>query len=215
MELKEDIFNLETDFSKECTVQINWSHSLQEAPNLFDCSFDDAMHGFDLYAIELKNETMPNDSSLLFYNSKNRNENGKITNKNGSIICYQGVDLNEGGIDKNESNEKYDGIFLVNFDSIGTSADRLMFFIGRPKTNSENCKHWIDSTRVKKVLNEKVDVEIFINDKLVKTNCQFHYNKWGALKILELYNDSKSWKIMTDNQIFQNGLQEIIELYEK
>jgi|LSQX01.1.fsa_nt_gb hypothetical protein len=36
---------LEIDISTECSIQINWSQSIEEAPKMYDCSFDDAMSG--------------------------------------------------------------------------------------------------------------------------------------------------------------------------
>jgi stress response protein SCP2 len=204
---------LEKEISAKCTIQINWTQSLEEAPKMYDCSFDDAMYGLDLYALELKDERMLDDSSLLFYNSVTKTDYGKITSNIKSIICNQGISLNEGFNDNDEIDEKHDGIFIVDLSKIELSVNKLIFFIGRPKTDSEQSELWIDKNRVSNVLNERAYVDIFINEKLVKSSCPYHYNKYGALRILELENYSGNWKINLDNQIFENGLQEIINQY--
>jgi len=215
LKLNEVAFELEKEISTEFSIQINWSHSIDEALKMYDCSFDDAMSGLDLYALELKNERMLDDSSLLFYNSDIKTDTGKITSNNKSIICYQGIRLTEGFDEQDEINETYDGIFIVDFNKIDSSVDRLLFFIGRPRTDSEQVELWIDNSRIHKVLNEKAYVDIFINERLIKSYCPYYYNKWGALKILELENHSGSWKINLDSQIYENGLQEIINQYKK
>jgi stress response protein SCP2 len=212
VKLNEVAFELEKEISAKCTIQINWSHSINEALKNYDCSFDDTMYGLDLYALELKNERMLDDSSLLFYNSEIKTDNGKITSNNKSIICLQGISLNEGFNDK--INEKYDGIFIVDFHKIELSVDKLIFFIGRPKTDNEQSELWIDNSRVRNVLDEKVYVDVFINERLIKSHCPYFYNKFGALKILELENYSGNWKINLDNQVFVNGLNEIINQYK-
>ena len=214
VKLNEVAFELEKEISTKCTIQINWSHSINEALKNYDCSFDDAMYGLDLYALELKNERMLDDSSLLFYNSKIKTDNGKITSNNKSIICLQGISLNEGFNDNDEINEKYDGIFIVDFHKIELSVDKLIFFIGRPKTDNEQSELWIDNSRVRNVLNEKAYVDVFINERLIKSHCPYYYNKFGALRILELENYSGNWKINLDNQVFENGLNEIINQYK-
>jgi stress response protein SCP2 len=214
VKLNEVAFELEKEISAKCTIQINWSHSINEALKNYDCSFDDTMYGLDLYALELKNEKMLDDSSLLFYNSKIKTDNGKITSNNKSIICHQGISLNEGFNDNDEIDEKYDGIFIVDLSKIELSVNKLIFFIGRPKTDSEQSELWIDKNRVSSVLNEKAYVDIFINERLIKSSCPYYYNKFGALRILELENNSGNWKINLDNQIFENGLQEIINQYK-
>ena len=214
VKLNEVAFELEKEISTKCIIQINWSQNIDEALKMYDCSFDAAMSGLDLYALELKNEKMLDDSSLLFYNSEIKTDNGKITTNNKSIICYQGISLNEGFDGNDEINEKYDGIFYVDLSKIESSADKLIFLIGRPKTDSEQSELWIDNSRVRNVLNEKAYVDVFINERLIKSSCPYYYNKCGALKILELKNSSGNWKINLDNQIFENGLQEIINQYQ-
>ena len=214
VKLNEVAFEIEKEIATKCTIQINWSHSVKEGPKMYDCSFDDAMSGLDLYALELKNEKMLDDSSLLFYNSKIKTDNGKITSNNKSIICQQGMSLDEGFNDNDEINEKYDGIFIVDFSKIELSANKLIFLIGRPKTNNEQSELWIDSNRVRNVLNEKAYVDVFINERLIKSYCPYYYNRSGALRILELENHFGNWKINLDNHIFEDGLQEIINQYK-
>lgn len=204
---------LEKKISSKCTIQINWTQSLEEAPKMYDCSFDDAMLGLHLYALELKDERMLDESSLLFYNSVTKTDNGKITSNIKSIICNQGINLNEGINDNDEIDEKYDGIFIVDLSATELSVNKIIFFIGRPKNNSEQSELWIDKYRVGNVLNERANVDVFINTILVKSSCPYHYNKYGALRILELENYSGNWKINLDNQIFENGLQKIINQY--
>lgn len=214
VKLNEVHFELDKELSMQCTIQINWSQNIYEAPKMYDCSFDDAMSGLDLYALELKNERMLDNSSLLFYNSEIKTDDGKITSNNKSIICYKGISLTEGSNDNDEINEKYDGIFIIDFSKIELSVDKLIFFVGRPKTDSEQSELWIDTSRVLNVLNEKAYVDVFINERLIKSSCAYYYNKCGALKILELENKSGNWKINLDNQIFENGLQEIFNQYQ-
>ena len=90
------VLELEKEIPTKCSIQINWSQSFDEAPKMYDCSFDVAMHGLDLYALELKNDIIPDESSLLFYNSEIKTENGKITSNKNCITCCQGISLNEG-----------------------------------------------------------------------------------------------------------------------
>ena len=212
--LNEVAFELEKEFSTKCTIQINWSHSLNESLKNYDCCFDDTMYGLDLYALELKSEKMLDDSSLLFYNSEIKTDNGKIKSNNKSIICLQGICLNEGFNDDDEIDEKYDGIFIVDFHKIELSVDKFIFFIGRPKTDDEKSELCIDKSRVRNVLNEKVYVDVFINERLIKSHCPYYYNKFGALRILELENYSGNWKINLGNQVSENGLNEIINQYK-
>lgn len=207
-------FELEEEIIAKCTVQINWTQSLEDAPKMYDCSFDDAMSGLDLYALELKDEKMLDDSSLLFYGSLIKSDKGKITSNLKGVICNQGISMDEGFNDNYKIDENYDGIFIVDISKIELSVNKLIFFIGRPKTNNEQSEFWIDKKRVDHVLNEKAYVDIFINEKLVKSSCPYYYNKYGALKILELENNFGIWKINLENQIFKNGLQEIINQYK-
>jgi len=206
---------LENQIVNDCSVQINWSHSINEAPKLYDCSFDDMLDGFDLFALEAKDGKMLDDDSLLFYNSTNKTREGKIATHNQGIICCKGIGFDNELNEQDKFNEKYDGIFIVNFSKIHLSADSLMFFIGRPKTDSSPFEGWINKRKVQKVLNEKVYIDIFINEVLVKSYCAFYYNKWGALKILEFVRYSENWKINLDNHEFKNGLQEIVNQYRK
>jgi hypothetical protein len=205
---------IEKEILVKCTIQINWSHSIKESLKTYDCSFDDTMYGLDLYALEIKNDKMLDDSSLLFYNSEVKINNGKITTNNKSIICHQGISLNEEFNDNDEIDEKYDGIFVIDFSKIEISADKYIFFIGRPKTNSEQSENWIDSNRVHNVQNEKAYVDVFIDKKLIKRACPYYYNKFGALRVLEFENYNGNWKINLENQVFENGLQDIINQYK-
>lgn len=145
---------LEDEIIAKCTVQINWTQSLEDAPKMYDCSFDDAMCGLDLYALELKDEKMLDDSSVLFYGSLIKTDKGKITSNLKGIICNQGISMDEGFNDNYKIDENYDGIFIVDISKIELSANKLSFFIGRPKTNNEQSELWIDKKRADRVLNE-------------------------------------------------------------
>jgi len=200
---------------KNCYIKINWSQSVKETPKLYDCSFDDMHYGFDLIALALKNDIMINDSDLLFYNSNYRNNNSDISNASENIICLQGISLSEGLDGKEIYDPNYDGIFYIDFEKIGTNIDTILFFIGRPMTDTENIETWIDAKKVASVLNEKIYADIYVNDTLVKMSSVFPYNLNGAMLIFKLIREPNSWRYSISTKDYKNGLTEIIKKYKR
>ena len=214
---EEQLFDLEFDFTKKCLIQINWNASFgSEIMKTYDCSFDDTYSGLDIYVIGLKNDLMPDDSSLLFYNSEHKTEAGEICNKDKSIVCHQGIDINECFDEDWEGNyDVYDTIISIDFNAIKRSYDQILFIIGRPSTDTPNSNNWIDEKRIKKVINEANYIDCFINDSLVVQNIIYSYNQNGAMTLFEFKSTNNEWGLNINHDIFKQGLKEIIEKYHK
>jgi stress response protein SCP2 len=198
---EEQLFDLQFDFTKKCLVQINWSASFgSEGPKLYDCSFDAAMAGLDIYVIGLKNDLMPDESSLLFYNSAHKTETGEICNKDKSIV-------------QGENYDDYDTIISIDFNTLKSNYDKILFLIGRPYTDTPNFINWIDEKRIKKVINESNYVDCFVNDSLVVQNINYCYNQNGAMTLFEFRSTNNEWVFNINHDMFKQGLNEIIKKY--
>ena len=185
------------------SVDISWSNYLNTDPSLFDCSFDDGMNGFDCYAICLKNNLMPNDKSLVFYDNESTSEGGILGSYNYSFYQDPGFDTS----------------FSIDSKKLKTIYDEIIFVIGRPKICNPKISSWIDHVKIEKFKHEKCTV----NSKLILRNgisyntksIVFEYNKYGAMSLFYLKDIDNKWVIEYDQKLFKDGLSEIISTYCK
>lgn len=204
---------LDIENGMKCIVQMNWMLENEGPMKTIDCGFDDSSWGMDFYAVELKNGKLIDESSLLFYNSLVRTEGGKITNKNRSVVCKQGISLDDIMDGSEDWNPEYDVIFSVDLGNENLPADKYIFLVGRPRTDSKNCIEWIDRERIESVKNEKAYVEVFIDGQSKMKSIPFYYNRFGALGILILEKKFGKWRFKINNDPIQNGLLELVSRY--
>jgi hypothetical protein len=204
---------LDIENGMKCIVQMNWMLENEGPMKTIDCGFDDSSWGMDFYAVELKNEKVIDESSLIFYNSLDRTESGKITTKNRSVVCKQGISLDDIMDGSEDWNPEYDVIFSVDLGNENLPADKYIFLVGRPRTDSKNCIEWIDRERIESVKNEKAYVEVFIDGQSKMKSIPFYYNRFGALGILILEKKFGKWRFKINNDPIQNGLLELVSRY--
>ncbi len=114
---KEKLIGEDFDFFDTKFVEVNWSDYLASEPQLFDCSFDDAMSGLDVYALCLNLGLMPDEKSLLFYNN--------YSNSTKSL---------EGDYDRRYGDmPDFDQCFILNPQNLDKEFDEILFIIGRHK----------------------------------------------------------------------------------
>lgn len=195
----EEFVCLEFNFSEVHSVELTWSESLNIEPKLYDCSFDDAMSGLDVYALCLKNGFLPDKTSLLFYNNSS-NSDDSIRGDFG--YCY----LKDPGFDQ---------CFFLCPDKLNIKYDEIVFAIGRPKTTNEKNSNWIDHEIVKKVADETCYVDCRINKHIKIKNIEYKYNAHGAIVLFKFVKNNNNWTIDLNHNIYYNGLQEIIEKHLK
>lgn len=214
---EEQLFDLEFDFTRKCLVQINWSASFcDEIMKTYDCSFDASCTGLDIFVVGLNNYLIPDESSLLFYNSVYKTEAGLICNQDKSIVCQRGIDINKSFYELLEGkNDDYDTIVSINFNAIKLKYDKILFLIGRPHTDTPNSINWIDEKRIKEVNNEVIYVDLFFNNTLVVHNIRYYYNQNGAMTLFEFCKTNNKWGFNINHDTFKQGLKEIIEKYYK
>lgn len=194
----------EFTFSEVRGVELTWVDSLNPEPKLYDCSFDDAMSGLDVYAICLKNGILPDETSLLFYNNISNSDDSISGDFNYCYVDYPG----------------FDQCFFLSPDKLNIKYDEIIFAIGRPKTRNEKKTNWIDHELVKKVTDETCYVNCRIkkdssNEYITIKNIDYKYNLYGAIVLFKFVNINGDWTIDLSHNIYFNGLQEIIEKYSK
>lgn len=196
-------FIQEFELTEFNNVEISWTDDLELNPSLYDCSFDDGMNGFDCYAICLKNNLMPNDKSLVFYNNESTSEGGILGLYNFYTVQYPGFDTS----------------FSIDSKKLKNIYDEIIFFIGRPKNCNPNCSSWIDHEKIEKFKHEKCTVD----SKLISSNgisyntksIVFEYNKYGAMSLFCLKDIDNKWVVEYDQKLFKDGLSEILSTYYK
>ena len=122
----EEFICFEFNFSEVQSVELIWADSLNAEPKLYDCSFDDAMSGLDVYALCLKN------GKLVCILS---NKGGLLSVKEISIIALKygivNAALFDGGaaLQYQYTSEDFDLSFsaLNNNFSFGEKIDEIFF----------------------------------------------------------------------------------------
>lgn len=199
---EEEVLGQEFIFNHVYRVEINWSCSLDFEPKLYDCSFDDAMSGFDVGLICLKNKKFPDDKSLIFYNNSSNAENSIFGDYDTCYTHYPG----------------FDQMFTLNPNKIDEKYDEIIFFISRPQTKNNKDKNWIDHKLVKEVKDEicYVNCEIQCGIGYIKiNNIKYEYNKFGATVLFRFLKNIEVWNLNLKHDIYSNGLIEIIENHLK
>jgi hypothetical protein len=196
---KEEVLGSEFIFNRVYCVEINWSNSLDFEPKLYDCSFDHAMSGLDVYVICLKNGVLPDEKDLVFYNNFS-NTDESIEGDYG--YCYADY-------------PGFDQCFWIIPSKLTEKYDEILFVIGRPKTRNEKNTNWIDHDLVRKVTDEICYVDCKIlqweNEYHTIRNIKFEYNKNGATVLFKFEKNNSCWTIDLSHNIYNNGLKEIIE----
>lgn len=220
---EELLFEPKLDFTKKCKIQINWLKNPEEVfASMSDCSGDDVLSGpFDVFVVGLYGEKIPDKSSLLYYRSEYRTQIGEICNKDKSIICHTGMYSIEcchkcGELEWNDCKCEYDEDFdtIISIDFNKLKYDKLLFLIGRPKTDTPNHDNWIDENRVfKDEINAVSYVDCYINDSLIIQNINFHFNLNGAMTLFEIVKTNNKWKVNVNHNKFKQGLKDIIWRY--
>jgi stress response protein SCP2 len=194
-------------------IRIDWSSKVNEALKLYDCDFDSAMSGLDIYGILVTDKKkILNESDLLFWNSKNTNTLNQITSSDNSVTCKQGILESDEFANDFESN--VDGVFEIDLDLVNNNIQEIMFFIGRPPARDNN-NDWINESLLKKVKNEFVSVDVSIEGENIKYSINYYYNKNGAITILLLKRNKDKWYISDykQNEEYKNGLSEILNKF--
>lgn len=199
-------FLKDIDLTELHRVEISWSDNLNLDPSLFDCSFDDGMYGFDCYAICLKNNLMPNDKSLVFYNNESTSEGGIW----GFYMCNLFLPTKYPGFDTS---------FSIDSNKLTTIYDEIIFVIGRPKCCNPKCSSWIDHVKIENFKHEKctVDTKLILSHGISYNtkSIVFEYNKYGAISLFCLKHIDNKWIIEYDQKLFNDGLSEILSTYYK
>lgn len=186
------------------SVELTWVDSLNPESKLYDCSFDDAMSGLDVYVICLKNGLLPDVKSLLYYNNNSNSDDSISGDFN---YCYNHYPA-------------FDQCFYLRPDKLNIKYDEIIFAIGRPKTHNEKTPNWIDHELIKKVTGEVCYVNCRIkkgsnNEHITINNIEYKYNLYGAMVLFKFLNNNDNWTIDLSHNNYNNGLQEIIEKHSK
>lgn len=200
----EEFICFEFNFSEVQSVELIWVDSLNAEPKLYDCSFDDAMSGLDVYALCLKNGFLTDETSLIFYNNSSNFDDSIKGDFDCCYYAYPG----------------FDQCFSLRPDKLNIKYDEIIFAIGRPKATNEKNVKWIDHEIVKKVVDETcyVDCRIkkhFSNEYITLKNIEYKYNAHGAIVLFKFVKNNDIWTIDLSHNIYYNGLQEIIEKHSK
>ena len=200
----EEFVCCEFNFSEVHSVELTWVDSLNPEPKLYDCSFDDAMSGLDVYALCLKNGLLPDKTSLIFYNNSSNSDDSITGDFDTCYYEYPG----------------FDESFSLRPDKLNIKYDEIIFAIGRPKTTNEKNAKWIDHEIVKKVVDETCYVNCriktnFSNEYITIKNIEYKYNAHGAIVLFKFVKNNDIWTIDLSHNIYYNGLQEIIEKHYK
>lgn len=195
------------DFSiDKIQICIDWQSYNDEPLKLYDCDFDAAMSGLDVYALLLNNERqLLSNSDFLYWGSEFKTENQLITSSDNSLVCLQSYSFYQ--------NEEKDSAskFELHFDKINNNISEIIFIVGRPQQREQNDK-WMDSKILRKVQNEFVD--IFINIELINYSrtIKYFYNKFGAVEVLSIVKKQNKWVVNSkENYIeYTNGLFEVL-----
>ncbi len=196
---------LDLDVSLLNNVEISWTDDLKLNPSLYDCSFDDGLNGFDCYVICLKNNLMPNDKSLVFYNNESTTEGGilGLYNFNTMTCQYPGFDTS----------------FSIDTKKLKNIYDEIIFIIGRPKSCNPKCSSWIDHDKIEKFKHEicSVDSKLILSNGISYNtkSIVFEYNKYGAMSLFCLKDIDNKWVVEYDQKLFKDGLSEILSTYHK
>lgn len=193
-------------------IRIDWSSKVNEALKLYDCDFDSAMSGLDIYGILLTDKKILNEFDLLFWNSKNKNTLNQITSSDNSVTCKQGI-LESDEL-SNEFDSEIDGVFEIDLNLVNSNIQEIILFIGRPPARDNN-NDWINESLIKKVKEEFVNVDVSIEDENIKYSIKYYYNKNGAITILLLDKNKDKWYVSDykQNEVYKNGLFEIINKF--
>ena len=203
-ENKEELIGEDFDFFETKFIEVTWSDYLASEPKLFDCSFDDAMSGLDVYALCLNLGFMPDEKSLLFYNNYSN-----LTKSLEGDYDWRYGDMPD-----------FDQCFILNPQNFDKEFDEILFIIGRPKTKNSTSKAWIDSNQIKDVIEEICLVDCKIRakngiDYLMIRNIKYEYNKYGAMVLFGVKKIDDSWIIDLSHYQYLNGLSDIIERHFK
>ena len=177
--------------SGDIEININYSNDLELEMNIPD-SPDGAY--LELYALGLHKNQMPNKKSLIYFNNPADSDEGIILED--CVFCdYPGYDI---------------ALFL-DLKKINFNYDRIIFIIGRPMAGNATPETWICEKSVKDAIKEVCCIDCLINESSVLKNIKYQYNKFGAMSLFELKKTKDFWKLNVRNDVYKNGLKEIID----
>ncbi len=196
---EETIIGRELNLHETRFVEISWTDDLEFEPKLFDCSFDDAMEGLDVYALCLNSGFLTNEKNILFYNNFSNIDNSLLGDYGYCYLDYPG----------------FDQCFTLIPNQLATKYDEILFLIGRPQSREPKNKSWINKDLLKDAVNEKCYISVTIKkisgESYTIKNIKYDYNIYGAMVLFGFKKNNNLWSLNISHDFYLNGLSEIIE----